>query len=170
MPEGVGRIATHSEPQFAQPPFWAAAVALAMGQHGVASLEQLVGMGMSASGVGTWVARGRLHRIHRGVYAVGHPGVSWRGRLMAAVLACGEGAVVSHRSAAALWGIRPSARAAVDVSVPGRTGRSRPGIDIHRCALPTGDVTTVDGIPCTTVARTLLDSLSSATSPGSSGP
>lgn len=76
---------------------------------------------------------------------------------MAAVLACGEGAVVSHRSAAALWGIRPSARAAVDVSVPGRTGRSRPGIDIHRCALPTGDVTTVDGIPCTTVAGTLLD-------------
>ena len=77
---------------------------------------------------------------------------------MAAVLACGPGAVLSHRSAAALWGIRPSARAAIDVTSPRRAGRVRAGIDVHRgTGLEPADVTRVDAIPCTTVSRTLLD-------------
>jgi hypothetical protein len=77
---------------------------------------------------------------------------------MAAVLACGRGAVLSHRSAAALWELRPSSRAAVDVSTPTRAGRRRDGIDVHRGAgLAARDVTTVDAIACTSVARTLLD-------------
>jgi very-short-patch-repair endonuclease len=77
---------------------------------------------------------------------------------MAAVLACGRGAVLSHRSAAALWGIRPTARSAIDVTAPGRAGRRRAGIEVHAAAtLEASDVTRVDAIPCTTVPRTLLD-------------
>ena len=81
-----------------------------------------------------------------------------RGRLIAAVLACGPGAVVSHRSAADLWGIRPTARKRIDVTVPGRSRSGRPGIDLHLVrGLDPRDITTEDGIPVTTVARTLLD-------------
>jgi hypothetical protein len=77
---------------------------------------------------------------------------------MAAVLACGPGAVLSHRDAADLLGLRPSARARIDVTVAGRGGRRRPGIDVHRPRhIDAADVTVVDGIPCTTVARTLVD-------------
>jgi predicted transcriptional regulator of viral defense system len=75
---------------------------------------------------------------------------------MAAVLAYGEGAVLSHRSAAELWGIRDSARSAIDITA--RRGHARPGIDVHSATtLRPADTTIVDGIPCTTVARTLLD-------------
>jgi Protein of unknown function (DUF559) len=77
---------------------------------------------------------------------------------MAAVLACGDGAVLSHRSAAALWGVRSASRRAIDVSARGRRGRSRTGISAHRGdSLTPDEVTTARGIPCTTVARTLLD-------------
>jgi hypothetical protein len=77
---------------------------------------------------------------------------------MAAVLACGPGAVLSHRQAAALYGIRDTARAKIDVSIPSRSVLRRPGIDVHRApTLTRADVAIVDGIPCTTVARTLLD-------------
>lgn len=77
---------------------------------------------------------------------------------MAAVLACGERAVLSHRSAAALWGIRPTSRGRIDVISATRAGRSRVGIEVHRPSrLVRGEVTTVDAIPTTTVARTLLD-------------
>jgi Protein of unknown function (DUF559) len=77
---------------------------------------------------------------------------------MAAVLACGPGAVLSHRSAAALWGIRPTIRTAIEVMTPGRVGRRRAGIEVHDAAsLRATDVTRVDHIPCTTVARTLFD-------------
>lgn len=77
---------------------------------------------------------------------------------MAAVLAYGATAVLSHRSAAALRDLRPSVRASIDVSVPRRSGRSRPGIDLHKTTtLRAEDVTIIEGIPCTTVARTLLD-------------
>ena len=77
---------------------------------------------------------------------------------MAAVLACGSHAALSHRSAAALWGLRPTMRAAIDVTVPRRAGFSRPGVDVHRARrLDPADVTRVRGVPCTTVARTLLD-------------
>src|SRR5688572_18250078 len=76
---------------------------LAARQHGVVTLAQLEEAGIGKRGASYRVQVGRLHRIHRGVYSVGHPRLSFEGRCMAAVLACGEAAVVSHRSAAALW-------------------------------------------------------------------
>jgi hypothetical protein len=113
---------------------------------------------MTASTVRNRVAAGHLHRIHRGVYAVGHQVLSRHGQWMAAVLACGVGAVLSHRDAAALLGVRPSNRARFDVTAPGRKGKTRARIDVHRAdTLTAADVTVVDGIPCTTLARTLLD-------------
>ncbi len=102
---------------------------------------------------------GRLHRIHRGVYAVGHARLGDKGRWKAAVLACGPDAVLSHRSAAGLWRLLPSPHPATDVTVPGRGGRSqRTGIRLHRSATLTPQMTTRRaGIPVTTPARTLLD-------------
>ncbi len=136
-----------------------ALAALASRQHGVFSLAQLQRLGLSASAVGKRVASGRLHRVHRGVYSLVPPELlSRRGRYMAAVLACGPGAVLSHRSAAALHELLVTDRTGIDVTVPGRTTRRYPGIDVHRsCTLTAADTTTVDGIPCTTIARTLLD-------------
>jgi predicted transcriptional regulator of viral defense system len=131
---------------------------IAASQHGVISLTQLRELGLSARAVQNRVAIGKLHRIHRGVYAVGHPVLSKEGRWMAAVLACGPDALLSHRSAAALWGIRPTARSRIDVTLGRPTGRALPGIDIHRTrTLGAQDATKVTNIPCTTVARTLLD-------------
>jgi very-short-patch-repair endonuclease/predicted transcriptional regulator of viral defense system len=131
---------------------------IAEAQHGVVSLAQLIEVGLTGGAVRQRAESGRLHRVHQGVYAVGHPLLSQRGRWMAAVLACGPGAVLSHRSAAALWGLRPSARRRIDVTAPGRRGRSPAGLDAHRHgSLAAADRTTVAGVPCTTVARTLLD-------------
>jgi hypothetical protein len=159
---GVGPIATTYGTESAQPPGeggleWAIA-RVAARQHGVLSLLQLKALGLSPSAVRSRVARGRLHRVHRGVYSVGHPLLSVKGRWMAAVLACGPDAVLSHRSAAELWGLRESARANIDVMCPRRAGRSRSEIDAHRAdTLQSQDITELDGIPCTTLARTLLD-------------
>ncbi|MGH2914151.1 MAG: type IV toxin-antitoxin system AbiEi family antitoxin domain-containing protein [Solirubrobacteraceae bacterium] len=128
-------------------------------QHGVVALAQIVELGLTASAVHKRAAEGRLHRVHRGVYSLAPPKLlSWRGRYMAAVLAAGPGAVVSHGEAAALHGLcATSGRFGVAVTVPGCTARRRRGIEIHRSmTLTAADVTTVDGIPCTTVARTLL--------------
>jgi hypothetical protein len=84
--------------------------------------------------------------------------LSLKGRYLAAVFACGDGAALSHRSAAALHGLRASSRAGIDVIVPGRTARRHDGIDLHRAVhLEPQDITTVDAIPVTTVARTALD-------------
>lgn len=130
---------------------------LAGRQHGRVTLWQVVDLGLTRSAVTRRVASGRLHRTRRGVYAVGHRAPTRASAYMEAVLACGPGAVLSHRSAADHHGLRPSARARVDVTVPDRRGYL-PGIDAH-CSrtLHPADVMTVDGIPCTTVARTLLD-------------
>ena len=131
---------------------------LAERQHGVVALAQLRSIGMSPSGVRSRVAAGRLHRVHSGVYAVGRPDLAVEGRWMAAVLASGRGAVLSHQSAAALHGLLASARTTIDIAVPRRSGRSRPGIRIHRLTrMPSADVVSVRAIPCTSVARTLLD-------------
>jgi hypothetical protein len=138
-------------------PLWKAVVALAVAQHGVISLPQLVELGLSASGARNWVQRGRLHRVHRGVYSVGTPLLGANGKRMAAVLACGPHAVLSHRAAAGLWALRPDNRERIDVTVPCQTGRKRKGIQTHQCIFHPADVTTEDGIPVTTVARTLLD-------------
>jgi hypothetical protein len=131
---------------------------LAARQHGVVSRRQLLEVGFGEGAVNRRVRNRRLHLLHRGVYTVGHTVVTPLGRLMAAVLACGPRAVLSHRTAADLWGLLPSARAWIDVTVPSQGGRARPGIDVHRVRrLDPRDVTKREGIPVTTVARTLLD-------------
>jgi predicted transcriptional regulator of viral defense system len=131
---------------------------LAERQHGLVTLLQLQFLGLGRSGVSRRVRSGRLHRIHRGVYAVGRPHLTQHGHWLAAVLACGPRAVLSHRSAAALHGIRRDSRAKTDVTLASPSARSRPTIDVHRSStLEAADITTVDDIPCTTVARTLVD-------------
>ena len=153
-----GQIATKYRTELAHRGLEAEIAGLAARQHGVLALTQLRAFGLSPSAVRGRVAAGRLHRVHRGVYALGHPLLSTHGRWMAAVLACGTDAVLSHRSAAALWGLRPTARTAIDVFSPRRSGRTLEGIDVHRATtLEASDVTCVDAVPCTTVARTLLD-------------
>lgn len=130
---------------------------IAAAQHGPFTLAQLKALGLPARTVQRRAAAGRLHRIHHGVYALTpRQLLTYRGRLMAAVLACGEGAVLSHRSAADLLGLRSTARAGIDVTA--RTHRRIEGVDIHRSrTLTRVDLTLVDRIPCTTVARTQLD-------------
>ncbi len=132
--------------------------ALADRQHRVVGLSQLRELGLSARAVQHRAARGRLHRIHRGVYAVGRSKLTGHGHWMAAVLACGPDAALSHRSAAGLWGLRPDNRPKSDISLPSPSARAKQAIEVHRSGTLTGDdLTTTDGIPCTTVARTLVD-------------
>jgi predicted transcriptional regulator of viral defense system len=102
-------------------------------------------------------AAGRLHRIQRGVYAVGYRRISQKGRWMAAVLACGPGALLSHRAAIALWNLRPRSGGLVDVtSTRGKHGQ--PGIRVHNVrSLSAAERTVLDGIPVTSLERTLLD-------------
>jgi predicted transcriptional regulator of viral defense system len=127
-------------------------------QQGLISLEQLLQLDMDESTVCRRARIGTLHRVHRGVYSVGHPKLNVDQRRMAAVLACGPGAVLSHRSAAALWGLREDRRASIDVMAPNRRGRIPRGIDAHRDgSLKEDERTKIRGVPCTTVARTLLD-------------
>src|SRR5829696_875977 len=92
--------------------------AIAARQHGVVSYGQLRAVGLSSATVSRSAERGHIHRLHQGVYAVGHEGLSREGRWMAAVLASGAGAVLSHGAAAALWGLLRPGEGPVDVSVP----------------------------------------------------
>ena len=132
--------------------------ALARAQHGVVTHEQLFTLGYSADAIKHRVAKGRLHPVGRGVYAVGRPELTRHGRWMAAVLSCGPGAVLSHESAAALWGIRADRGARIEVSVPAHVARRRPGLVVHRRAeLHAGELTQHKGIPVTSPALTLLD-------------
>ncbi|MDQ3725659.1 MAG: DUF559 domain-containing protein [Actinomycetota bacterium] len=122
------------------------------------SRPQLRRLGMSNAAIDRAVEAGRLHRIFRGVFAVGRPGIGEQGRLRAAALACGTGAVVSHRSAAALLGLLDKGPVIIDVIPPGQRGRKIDGIRFHRVRPPRREETgTVDGIPCTSPARTLVD-------------
>src|SRR5690348_114190 len=106
---------------------------LAQAQHGVVSRRQLLELGMSRDQVQDRSAGGRLHRIHRGVYAVGHRKLSLKGVWTSAALACGPGAVLSHRAALALWDLRTSESGLIDVTVPGRSRqRGRAGIRVHK--------------------------------------
>jgi very-short-patch-repair endonuclease/predicted transcriptional regulator of viral defense system len=130
--------------------------ALAARQHGVVARGQLLGLGVGQRAIERRIEKSRLHPLHPGVYAVGHKLLSQRGRWMAAVLACGPRAVLSHRSAAALWGIRPTDRSSIEITIPNQL-RPRPGLHPHRAVLPPDEVTTHEGIPTTTPARTLLD-------------
>jgi very-short-patch-repair endonuclease len=149
---------------------------IATRQHGVVTAKQLTSVGLGRMAISERTRRGQLHRIHRGVYAVGHRAMSWHGRWMAAVLACGEGAVLSHGSAASLWGLLKPIKGPVHVSTPSTSGRkTRRGIRIHRCpslaepspspSHPAGRggrrgrllTTHRHNIPVTSVARTIED-------------
>src|SRR3954452_2924322 len=131
---------------------------LARRQHGVVARRQLLELGFTDEAIKHRLRNGRLHRVYPGVYAVGRPELTQQGKWMAAVLACGNGAVLSHLSAAVLWGIRPREGIQIEVSVPGRRTPRRPGIRIHRrAALIAKDVTTHKGIPVTSPACTLID-------------
>jgi hypothetical protein len=126
-------------------------------QWGVVSLAQLRALGFDRGAVAWRVRVGRLHPLHRGVYAVGHRRLTREGTYLAAVLACGEGAVLSHRSAAHHWGLLSSEATRVDVSVA-RARRQRAGIRLHRPrVLDAQDTSALRGIPITTVSRTLTD-------------
>ena len=139
---------------------WAIA-GLAERQHGVVSRPQLMAVGLGRGAIECRLARGRLHRVRQGVYAVGHPRLTQEGRWMAGVLAGGPGAVLSHRSAAAHLGLRPS-QSAVEVTVPRRL-RARHGLRFHYSRLPADEFTVHDGIPVTTPPRTLFDLAASIT-------
>jgi hypothetical protein len=132
---------------------------LAAAQHGLITRAQLGALGLGPGGVEYRLGVGRLYRVHRGVYTVGTGSLSPEGRWLAAVLACGEGAALSHASAAALWGIRESGSASIDVTVKSRAGRDRRNaIRIHRStSLTDVEVTRRLRIPVTTPARTLMD-------------
>src|SRR5215208_964288 len=158
MTKEAQHVPSHSGTLRSEPRLDVEIAALAQRQHGVIGLRQLRDIGLSASAVRSRVARGRLHRLHRAVYAVGHPKLTGHGHWMAAVLACGPHAALSHRSAAGLWGLRPDNRRKSDVSLPSPSARAKQAVEIHRSVtLRTDDVTTVDGIQCTTVGRTLVD-------------
>jgi very-short-patch-repair endonuclease len=135
----------------------AALVALGARQHGVVSHAQLVELGFGNAAIQRRTNNQRLHRLHRGVYAVGHPGLTLRGRELAAVFACGPRAVLSHRSAGRLWGLLPTGSGGIEVSAP-RSRQPRPGLRVHtsRC-LTAEDRAVVKAIPVTSVARTLVD-------------
>jgi hypothetical protein len=126
--------------------------------HRVVGRHELAAIGVGRGSIAHWLRIGRLYLLHPGVYAVGHPEVSLHGRWRAAVLACGPGAALSHRDAGELDGFYSSRRRAIDVTAPGRSRHKSALITVHRPrTLHPDDVTTKDGIPVTTVARTLLD-------------
>ncbi len=135
---------------------------LAARQHGVVARSQLADLGLSRGSIQTRMRRGWLRPVHRGVYAVGHHRITERGRWMAAVLAGGadprqpRAVALSHWSAAALHGLMPRDRGTPEITAT--TARpSRSGLRVHRTSSLDGSMTTRDGIPCTTVARTLID-------------
>jgi hypothetical protein len=129
---------------------------LARRQHGVVARRQLLGLGVTKEEIDGRLRSGSLHPIHRGVYAVGHTAITMRGRWMGAVLASGDGAVLSHRSATALWGIWGSGTGEAHVTLPRKT-RSQPSIRRHFGVLPGDELALVDGIPVTSAARAVLD-------------
>jgi hypothetical protein len=127
-------------------------------QGGVVSLRQLEGEGVSPKIAADRGRAGSYHRIHRGVYTVGHRSVSRATHLRAALLACGEGAVISHGTAAAFHGLWDKWPALIDVTVPVEAGRKIDGIRCRRCRYPESEEVEVrNGVACTTVARTLID-------------
>ena len=131
--------------------------ALARRQHGVVERSQLRAAGVTDSAIKHRVARGRLHPVHRGVYAVGRREIGRYGRWMAAILACGPSAVLSHVSAGVLWGLLRFVPR-IDVSVPLGVRRSHRGVAVHRrTAAVMAEAVRRDGIPVTTVSATLID-------------
>lgn len=140
------------------PPLEHAIAAVARRQHGVLSLDDLVALGLSRSAIRSRVISGRLHRVHRGVFAAGPLTLTRGGQLLAAVLACGPAAMAGYRSACELHELLAQRGSTIHVISPTRTGRLRDGIRVHSSTtLLAHDVTLRDNIPCTSIARTLLD-------------
>lgn len=135
-----------------------AIAAVAAQQHGVISRAQLRALGLSDDEVSDRAASGSLQPLFRGTFAVGHRAITRQGCLLAAVLACGEGTALSHRSAAELLGLWDKQLPVVDVIPPDWSGRKIQGIRWHRVRLPLADeVELRDGILCTNASRTLVD-------------
>ncbi|HSS05120.1 MAG TPA: DUF559 domain-containing protein [Solirubrobacterales bacterium] len=131
---------------------------LAARQHGIVARRQLLELGYGEEAIEHRLARGRLHAVMRGVYAVGWPGMSAERRWMAAVLACGDGAALSHRSAAALWGIGREPESPMEISVRRRCEHRRKGVRVRsRPSLREKDLVRHRCIPVTAPARTLVD-------------
>ncbi len=132
--------------------------ALVRRQYGVIARCQLLGLGLGARAIDWRVSSGRLHPVWRGVYAVGRPHLGQPGHWMAATLACGPSAMLSHGSAAALWGFGSEREGLIDISVPAHSPRHRPKIRVHRRAtLRPQDVTAHERIPVTSPVLTLID-------------
>ncbi|HEX4865980.1 MAG TPA: type IV toxin-antitoxin system AbiEi family antitoxin domain-containing protein [Acidimicrobiales bacterium] len=138
---------------------------MARRQHGVVTRRDLLRIGFSSAAIEHRLATGRLRPVARGVYTVGWPLTDRKQGWMAAVLICGEGALLSHGSAAALWGVGPEGEGPVDVSIRRHCGISRPGMNARsRPRLAERDVTERHGIPVTTPVRTLIDQATELTS------
>jgi hypothetical protein len=132
--------------------------ALAGRQDGLVTRAQLVALGASPRMIDAWIESGRLHRVHQGVYAVGHAAISVRGRARAALLAMGPAAVLSHHSAGVLWRILPEWPPIQHVTTTSRSGKRIPTLQVHRVrALPAQHLAERNGLRTTTVARTLID-------------
>ncbi len=126
-------------------------------QEGLLTRSQLEACGLSSRQIEGWVRAGHIHPVFYTVYAMGHPTPSPRARMRAAALAC-PGAVISHRSAATLLGLREAAPAVIDLIPTKQRGRQIDGIKVHRVPFPAPtELGRVHGIPCTTVARTVVD-------------
>src|SRR5918995_5248932 len=132
---------------------------LATRQHGAVAHRQLLKLGFSVRWIERRLEEGRLHSLHQNVYALGHRRLGPRGAWWAAVLAYGPGTLLSHRTAAVLWGFQRPRRGPIHVTaLGGRQGiERRRGIWVHRCKIAPEDVTRRDGLPVATVARTLFD-------------
>ncbi len=131
--------------------------ALAARQHGLVTVAQLLAAGLDHAAIARRVAEGRLHRVRRGVYAVGHAGLSREGQFLAAVLWAGEGAALGQLAAAEHWEVRRYRASLIDVVAPKRR-HADVGVRLHRArTLDPRDITTYKGIPVTTIARTLVD-------------
>jgi hypothetical protein len=137
---------------------FAIAAAIAADAHGRVTRNQLQAAGIDGKRIDLWLKDGRLHRVHRGVFAVGHAGSSPPADYLAAVLAAGRGARLSHAAAAHLLSLVRGAPPVPEVTIPTTAHRMRDGIVIHRVrVLDPLDTTTLDGIPIMTVPRVLLD-------------
>jgi very-short-patch-repair endonuclease len=155
--EGVSRIALAPRERFETPPDLRVAYVAAR-QKGCVSIDQLRACGLDRAAVTRRVEKGRLHRKHLGIYAVGHDGLTLDGEFMAAVLAGGDDAFLSRWATCALAGLVRWDGRDIDVTVRGRSGRNQPGIHFHSVRnLDPRDTTRIRGIPTTTPARAILE-------------
>jgi predicted transcriptional regulator of viral defense system len=141
--------------------------AIAATQHGLITLVQLRDLGVTPAMIRTRRARGSLHPIYRGVFSVGHAPITEEARWLAAVLACGDGALLSHCSAAALWRVRKTSSSIIDVTAPTRRGFTLRNVAVHRATtLAPADIDICRSVPVTSLPRTIID-LATVVGPGS---